>query len=67
MESFGRALKSNPEDARAYLGIARVYLLKGKQQTAMENYALALKHEQDPEKKSKIMNDLFREGNTWDV
>jgi tetratricopeptide (TPR) repeat protein len=66
-ESFSRALRANPEDARAYLGVARVYLLRGKQQMAMENYAQALKFEKDPQKKSQIMNDLFREGNTWDV
>jgi hypothetical protein len=34
---------------------------------AMENYAQALKLEKDPERKNQIMNDLFKEGNTWDV
>jgi tetratricopeptide (TPR) repeat protein len=67
MDCFNRALRSNPEDARAYLGIARVYSRRGKQQMAMENYAQAIKLEKDPEQKSRIMNDLFREGNTWDV
>jgi len=67
MEAFNRALKANPKDSRAYLGVGRVYLQRGKRELAMENYTQALKLEQDPEKKSRIMNDLFKEGTTWDV
>ena len=32
----------------------------------MENYSKALKYYQDPEKKNRIMNQLFQEGQVGD-
>jgi Tfp pilus assembly protein PilF len=66
MESFNRAVKANPDEARAYLGIAKIYSARGKQSVAMENYTKALKLEKDPAKRNQIMNQLFQEGQVGD-
>ena len=31
------------------------------------NYNKAIKYEQDPQKKNEIMNNLYKEGGTWDT
>ncbi len=64
MESFNRALKGNPEDARAYFGIGRIYAERGKQDMAMENYMRALELEKDPDRKNAMLTHLYKEGNT---
>ena len=63
---FSRALKCNEEDASAYHGIAEIYAIRGKRQSAMENYTKALKYYRDPEKRNQIMNQLFQEGQVGD-
>jgi tetratricopeptide (TPR) repeat protein len=65
-DMFNRALKCNEEDARAYHGIAEIYALRGKHQSAMDNYTKALKYYRDPEKKNQIMNQLFQQGQVGD-
>ena len=65
-ELFSRALKCNAEDPGAYHGIAEIYALRGKRQSAMENYTKALNYYRDPEKKNQIMNQLFQEGQVGD-
>jgi Tfp pilus assembly protein PilF len=65
-EAFSRALKCNAEDASAYHGIAEIYALRGKRESAMENYTKALKYYRDPEKKNRLMNQLFQEGQVGD-
>ena len=65
-EAFNRALKCNAEDPSAYHGIAEIYAVRGKRQSAMVNYTKALKYYRDPEKKSQIMNQLFQEGHVGD-
>ena len=65
-EAFNRGLKANPEDARAYHGIAEYYAQRRKPESAMDNYAKALKYYQDPDKKNMIMNQLFQEGRVPD-
>ena len=51
-EAFNRALKSNEQDPRAYHGIAEYYSQKGKRESALDNFAKALKYYKDPEKKN---------------
>lgn len=65
-EAFNRALKANDEDPRAYHGIAEYYSQKGKRQSALDNFAKALKLYKDPEKKNAILNQLFQEGQMAD-
>jgi Tfp pilus assembly protein PilF len=65
-ELFSRALKCNEEDPRAYHGIAELYALRGKRQSAMENYTKAMNYYRDPEKRNQIMNQLFQEGQVGD-
>ena len=67
MECFNHALRADPENARAYLGVAKCYASRGKVQLAIENYTKAIKYEQDPQKKNDIMNKLYKEGGTWDT
>jgi len=67
MECFNQALRADPENARAYLGVAKCYASRGKVQLAIENYTKAIKYEQDPQKKNDIMNKLYKEGGTWDT
>ena len=65
---FGiHALRADPENARAYLGVAKCYASRGKVQLAIENYTKAIKYEHDPQKKNDIMNKLYKEGGTWDT
>jgi len=65
-EAFNRALKSNAEDPRAYHGIAEYYSQKGKRESALDNFAKALKYYKDPEKKNGILNQLVQEGQMAD-
>jgi Tfp pilus assembly protein PilF len=67
MECFNQALRADPQNARAYLGVAKCYASRGKVQLAIENYTKAIKYEQDPQKKNEIMNNLYKEGGTWDT
>ena len=62
-EAFTRAIKGNPGDASAYFGLGRAYAQEGKLEAAMEHYTQAIKLEQDPAKKSSIMNHLVKDGN----
>jgi tetratricopeptide (TPR) repeat protein len=65
-EAFNRALKANDQDPRAYHGIAEYYSQKGKRESALDNFAKALKYYKDPEKKNAILNQLFQEGQMAD-
>jgi tetratricopeptide (TPR) repeat protein len=65
-ESFHRALACDAEDAAAYHGLGEIHALRGKHQSAMENYSKALKYYRDQEKKNQIMNQLFQEGQIGD-
>jgi Tfp pilus assembly protein PilF len=65
-ELFSRALKCNEEDPRAYHGIAELYAIRGKRQSAMENYTKAVKFYRDPEMRNMLMNQLFQEGQVPD-
>jgi Tfp pilus assembly protein PilF len=67
MESFNRALRADPNQGRAYLGIGKIYAAHGKTEVAMENYTKALSLEKDPHAKNSIMNELYMEGTTWDT
>ena len=67
MECFNHALRADPENARAYLGVAKCYASRGTVQLAIENYTKAIKYEHDPQKKNDIMNKLYKEGGTWDT
>jgi hypothetical protein len=41
-------------------------LQKGKRESALDNFAKALKYYKDPEKKNAILNQLFQEGQMAD-
>ncbi len=62
-DAFNRALKGNPEDASAYFGLGRACAEQGRGELAMDHYTKAIRLEQDPAKKSAIMNHLVKEGN----
>lgn len=66
MDYFNRAVKANPDEARAYYGIGKIYAAKGKRESAAENFSKSLKLEKDADRKNQIMNDLFKSGQTGD-
>lgn len=67
MDAFNRALRSDENNARAYLGVAKLYAARGKREAAWQNYQKALKLERDPQVRNNIINQLFLEGGSWDV
>ena len=66
MDFFNRAVKANPDDARAYYGIGRIYASSRKRESAAENFSKSLRLEKDPERKNQIMNELFGLGQVGD-
>jgi Tfp pilus assembly protein PilF len=66
MDFFNRAVKGDPQDARAYYGIGRIFASNHKREMAAENFSKALRLEKDADRKNQIMNELFQLGQVGD-